>query len=108
MLMIRTLRRVSGILPLTRWLTDTSATAILVVVHLAVALVLIQNTVHGVIAFTVPELIIHTKTGAAACTTALALVVSCQGIPTRKSSATFRAGVRPLTSVQFRMAFEIV
>jgi hypothetical protein len=45
MLMIRTLRRVPGILPLTRWLTD-AATSVFVVFAFAVVFASIDHAVH--------------------------------------------------------------
>jgi hypothetical protein len=57
--MIRTLRRVSGILPLTRGLTDTST--IIVFVALSIRLISIDNTIHTVVTLAITHLLIDAE-----------------------------------------------
>lgn len=107
MVMIRTLRRVPSVLPLTRWLTHATA-GIFIVVPFAIVLAGVDNAVHVAIALAIRQVIVHAETRPTACTATLTLVMARKRVPTSKSAATFEASVWPLASVQFRMAFQIV
>ena len=102
--MIRALRRVSGILPLTRWLTLT-ATSIVIVVSFSIAGV--HDAVH-VVALSVAEIFVHAEARPAACTPTLALVVSRKRIAASESTAALKASMGALASVQFRVAFQVM
>lgn len=108
MLMIRTLRRVSSILPLTRRLANTSAPVILVFFPFSVVLAMVDYAVHGLVAFSIHVVIIYTKARPATSAATLALVVAGEGIPAGEPPATLRTGVWPLASVQFRVAFQVM
>jgi hypothetical protein len=104
--MIRTLRRVSGILPLSRWLTNAT-TVVVIVVALSILVTGVDDAVHVSITFAI-HFVVHAEARPAACTATLTLVVSRKRIPAGKSAATFEAGMWPFTGVQFRVAFQIV
>jgi len=104
--MIRTLRRVSGILPLSRWLTNAT-TVVVIVVALSILVTGVDDAVHVSITFAI-HFVVHAEARPAACTATLTLVVSRKRIPAGKSAATFEAGMWPFTSVKFRVAFQIV
>jgi hypothetical protein len=106
MLMIRTLRRVPGVLPLTRWLADSAASVIIIVSFLVFSGV--HNTIHVAVALAVREVVIHAEAGSSTRTATLAFVVPRESITTSESAATLEAGVWPFASVQFRVAFQIV
>ena len=73
--MIRTLRRVSGILPLTRWLTDTpSSVAIFIILGLSI-MVAVDDTVH-ILALAIAHFFIDAEARPATRTATLALIVS--------------------------------
>jgi hypothetical protein len=95
--MIRTLRRVSGVLPLTRGLTDASA--VVVFIAFSIRLASVNNAVHTAVVFAVTHLLVNAEAGPTACTATLALVVSGECIATCKPAATLEAGVRTFTSV---------
>jgi hypothetical protein len=103
--MIRTLRRVSGVLSLTRWLAF-AATSVVVVVSFAIRLPRVDDAIH--IPLRPVQLVVATKARPAACTATLALVVSCERISTRESAAALEAGVRSLAGVQLGVAFQIM
>lgn len=102
--MIRTLRRSSSILPLTRWLTLAAAAVVIVIFPLTS----VNNAIHAVFTLAVSQLIVDAKTGPAACTATLALIMSRECIATSKSAATFEAGMWTLASVEFCVAFQIM
>jgi hypothetical protein len=109
--MIRTLRRVSGVLPLTRWLTDP-LTAVVVFVALTLTIAIgftsVHDAIHSIVALAVSKVVVNAEARAAACTATLALVVSRERIPTCKSPATFEASMRAFARVEFRVAFQIM
>ena len=107
MVVIRTLRRVSSVLPLTRWLT-LATTTIFIVFPVAVVVAGVDDSVHVAIAFAIRQVIVQAEARPTACTATLTLVMARKRVPTSKSAATFEASVWPLASVQFRMAFQIV
>jgi hypothetical protein len=106
MVRIRTLGRVPSVLSLTRRLTD-SPTTIFIIVALSIRIAGVDDPIHAFIAF-VSEIIVHAEARAAARTATLTLVVSRERIATCEPAATFVARVRTLSSVQFRMTFQIM
>jgi hypothetical protein len=108
MLVIRTLRRVSSVLSLTRRLAHTAANAIVVLVGLAIALIVVQDAVHAIIPLSVAELIVEAKARTAAGTSSRAFVVPRQSIAARKLAAAFGTYVRALAGVQFRMTLQVM
>lgn len=84
--MIRTLRRVSGVLPLTRGLTNAPI-AIVIFVALSVWIASVYDSVHAVVAFAVSHVVINAEARAAARTATLTLVVSRERVATCKSAA---------------------
>jgi hypothetical protein len=105
--MIRTLRRVSGILPLTRWLADPP-TVIVIFVAIAIGFTSVHDAVHTILTLAVSKIIVNAEARAAACTAALALVVPRERISPRKSAATFEASVWTFACMEFRVAFQIM
>jgi hypothetical protein len=105
--MIRTLRRVARVLPLTRWHT-IAPIAIIVFVALSVWIASVYHSVHAVVAFAVPELVVDAEARAAARTAALTLVVSRERVSTCKSAAALVACMGTLACMQFRVSFQIV
>jgi hypothetical protein len=95
--MIRTLRRVSGILPLTRWLTDSTASVVVFVPFLVLSS--IHDAVHVAVGLAIRKVVLHAKARPPACTTTLTLVVSCERISASESAATLEARVWPFACV---------
>jgi hypothetical protein len=106
MVRIRTLGRVPSVLSLTRRLTD-APTAIFVFVTLSIRLASIDDTIHAFVTF-IPEIVIDAEARATARTATLTLIVSRKRIATCKSATTLVARVWTLTSMQFRVAFQIM
>lgn len=106
-LAIRTLRRVSSILPLTRRFTDTS-TAFLVFLALSIMLTVVDETVHTVLTPHFVHIIVQAEAGTAAGTATLAFVVAGEGIPACELAAAFWARVWTLAGVQLGMTFQVV
>jgi hypothetical protein len=107
--MIPTLRRISSILPLARRLADTSS-VILIVLSLAIMFAaVVDDAVHGLVTATVGQFVgIKTETGPASRTATLALVVPSQRVATRKPAAALGTGMWALTSVEFRVSFQVM
>jgi hypothetical protein len=105
--MIRTLRRVSCVQPLTRGLAHTTSAVIFVVVAIVVAVVSIHHTIDTLIALPI-YIITHLHTGTTAGTSTLPLVVASQSIASSKSTTAFGALVVSLACVQFLVSLEIV
>jgi hypothetical protein len=105
--MIRTLRRVSGVLPLTRWLTNAPV-AIIVFVSLSVWVAGVYDSVHAILDFAVSEFVINSEARAAACTATLTLVVSRERVSTCKPAAALVACMGAFACVQFRVSFQVV
>lgn len=97
MLMIRTLRRVSSVLPLTRGLTNAST--VVIFVALSIRFVGVHNTIHAVVTLAIAHILIDAETRPAACTATLTLVVSRECIATCEPTATLEAGVWTFASV---------
>jgi hypothetical protein len=97
MLMIRTLRRVPGVLPLTRWLADSAASVIIIVSVLVFSSV--HNTIHVSVDLAIREVVIHAKARSPTRTATLAFVMPRESITTRESAATLEAGVWPFACV---------
>jgi hypothetical protein len=85
----------------------TSALAIVTVLIHVLRLCSVLDSVHRVVhpAITV---VVESKVGSATGTATLSLVVAGERVPTCKLSATLRALVRPLSSVQLGVAFQVV
>lgn len=107
MLAIRTLRRVSGILPLTRGFTDTS-TSFLILISLSIVFVVVDEPVHSIVTPHIAHFLIQAEAGTTASTATLALVVAGKSVSARKLAATLGAGVRALACVQLGMTFQVV
>lgn len=69
---------------------------------------MVENAIHAVVASVLVPILVYPKARTSPRTTALALVMPRQGISARKFTATLRACVRPLASVEFGMALQIV
>ena len=104
--MIRTLRRVSGVLPLTRWLADAATTVVVVIALVVVTCV--DDAVHAIFALAVAHFLVDSKTGPAAGTATLALVVAGECVASSKPAAALETRVRAFARVKLRVAFQVV
>lgn len=103
--MIRALRRVSGVLPLTRWLTlPPSAITVLIVFSFAVVLACIYNAVHGIVALAITHIFVYAETRSTTGAATLTFVVSSERITTCKPTTTLGARVWAFARVKFGMA----
>ena len=106
--MIPTLRRVSGVLSLTRRLADTPATFLVIISLSIMVAAVIDDTVHGVIPAISQFIGIEPKARATPGTSTLTFVVASQGVAARKPPTTLWTCVRAFSSVQFRVSFQVV
>jgi len=93
-------------LPLTRWLTHTTPTAVFVVLAFAVGLV-VDDAVH-VVPLAVNHVVVDAEAGSPAGTATLAFVVPGQGIATGESAAALGTCVWAFSGVKFRVAFQVM
>ena len=105
--MIRTLRRVSRVLPLTRWLTNAPVT-IIVFVTFSVWVTGVYDSVHAIFAFAVSEFVINPEARAAARTATLTLVVSRERVSTCKPAPALVACMGTFACVQFRVSLQVM